>query len=104
MRFIIDENLPPRLATWLTGRGHDAVHVRQNDSLRSDDDVARFAVREGYTIVTKDSDFDPPRFGERVLQLGIGNCSNKALFAWLESNLDQAVARLVSGETYVVLD
>lgn len=27
MRFLVDAQLPPALARWLTERGHDAVHV-----------------------------------------------------------------------------
>ena len=27
MRFLVDAQLPPRLATWLTVEGHEALHV-----------------------------------------------------------------------------
>jgi predicted nuclease of predicted toxin-antitoxin system len=27
MRFLVDAQLPPALARWLTAKGHDAVHI-----------------------------------------------------------------------------
>jgi len=104
MRFLVDENLPPRLVVWLQVRGHDAVHVSTLPSLSSDKDIAQYALREARVILTKDGDFDPPRFGERVLELAIGNCSNPKLFAWLEPRLETALARLGRGEAHVLVD
>jgi predicted nuclease of predicted toxin-antitoxin system len=66
MKFIIDENLPQRLGPWLSQRGHDAVHVRDEPDLQSDRAIAEKAVREARVILTKDNDFDPPRYGART--------------------------------------
>lgn len=102
MKFIVDENLPPRLVSWLRQRGHDATHCR--DVLgedRSDDALAQIAVAEQRIIVTKDGDFDPPRTSERVLRLRVGNCSNAILFEWLTTRLDDALARFARDEIYV---
>jgi predicted nuclease of predicted toxin-antitoxin system len=104
MKFIIDENLPQRLGPWLSQRGHDAVHVRDEPDLQSDRAIAEKAVREARVILTKDNDFDPPRYGERVLHLRVGNCNNSALFAWLEARLDNALERFARGEAYVDVD
>lgn len=105
MKFVIDENLPPRLALWLRERGHDAVHCRSvlGDD-RSDGALALYAVAEARIIVTKDTDFDPPRGNERVVRLRIGNGSNVELFDWLEARLDAAIARLKRSEIYVEVD
>ena len=27
MKFVVDEQLPQRLATWLTAKGYDAIHA-----------------------------------------------------------------------------
>ncbi len=105
MKFIVDENLPPKLAAWLRERGHDALHVRDSVGLGSHDlSLADFARSQGRTIVTKDSDFDPPRGKERVLHLRIGNCATSELLAWLEPRLDAALQRLAAKEIYVALD
>jgi predicted nuclease of predicted toxin-antitoxin system len=57
VRFVVDENLSPRLAEWLTANGHDAVHVRTiaGRPLR-DRDILCYALRERCIVVT--SDFD----------------------------------------------
>ena len=104
MKFLIDENLPPRLAAWLRERGHDALHCA--DCLgagRSDETLASFAAREDRVIVTKDADFETPRAGERVLHLRIGNCSTADLLAWLEARIEGAIERLAGGKPYVEL-
>lgn len=105
MKFIVDENLPPKLAAWLRERGHDAVHVRDSVGLGSQDaSLVDLAQTEGRIIVTKDGDFDPPRAKERVLNLRVGNCATSSLLAWLEPRLDAALQRLAAKEIYVALD
>lgn len=58
MKFIVDENLPVRLAAWLTARGHEAVHVTaigfrgKSDRLIWDDGLAR-----GAAVISRDTDF-----------------------------------------------
>ncbi len=105
MRFLIDENLPPRLAAWLNTRGHDAIHVGACGLLGADDGaVADLAAREGPIVVTQDADFERPIAGLRALRLGIGNASTDTLIAWLAPRLEAALARFASGEVVVVLD
>ncbi len=105
MKFLIDENLPPRLAAWLNARGHQAIHVGECGLLGAGDGaVAASAAREGRIIVTQDADFEHPIVGVRALRLGLGNASTAALIAWLAPRLDTALARFESGETVVVLE
>lgn len=58
MRFLVDAQLPPALARFLEGQGHEARAVREL-GLRDADDTAiwTFAERDGRIIVTKDEDF-----------------------------------------------
>jgi predicted nuclease of predicted toxin-antitoxin system len=58
LRFLIDNALPPRLATLLTAAGHDAVHVRQYAMQAAKDEVvlAR-ALQEERIVVSADTDF-----------------------------------------------
>jgi predicted nuclease of predicted toxin-antitoxin system len=104
MKFLIDENLPPRLAAWLNVRGHDAVHVCESSKSAPDREVAERAVLESRVIITKDNDFDPPRFGERVVHLRIGNCSTPDLLEWLDARLNDVLERLTRGEAYLDVD
>lgn len=58
MRFLVDENLPPRLARLLTASGHDAVHVRDLEAARAPDSaVMSRAASEDRVIVSADTDF-----------------------------------------------
>lgn len=105
MRFIVDENLPPALAAWLSARGHDAAHIT-DVGLRGapDRSVASVAMDAGRVIVTKDRDFEL-RPDVCTLRLTVGNVGNAALLRWLDTRLERALARLRSGETHVaVLD
>jgi len=58
VRLLIDENLPPRIATLLSEAGHDAVHVRDLDAAgASDPQIIDLALADGRTIVSADTDF-----------------------------------------------
>ena len=58
MKFLIDENLAPRLASELVGAGHDAVHV-SNLGLRSspDQEILKVALNQGRILISCDTDF-----------------------------------------------
>lgn len=58
MRFLLDQNLPPRLAELLTAAGHDSTHVRTLDMSRSPDhEVLALASEQGRVLVSSDTDF-----------------------------------------------
>lgn len=58
MRFLVDENLSPRLAVLLTASGHDAVHIRDLGLEGvSDADAMSTAVDDGRVIISADTDF-----------------------------------------------
>lgn len=79
-RFLLDENLSPRLASALSEHFPGSVHVRDVQLKgQSDHQIWSFAAENGYTIVTKDDDFRglsllrgaPPK----VIWLVVGNTS-----------------------------
>lgn len=58
MRFLVDAQLPPALARWLTSQGQKAEHVMDLDLHRaSDPEIWRFAEATSAVIVTKDEYF-----------------------------------------------
>ena len=79
MKLLLDQNLSHRLTSRLSDL-YEATHVR-DVGLREANDVSvwEYAKAEGYTIVSKDSDFQqrsllygaPPKF----IWLRVGNCS-----------------------------
>lgn len=58
MKFLLDENLSPTLATLLSAAGHEAVHI-SGLGMRSapDPEVFDVAVSRGCTLISADTDF-----------------------------------------------
>ena len=97
MKFIVDAQLPRRLARDLAAAGHDVTHTLdlplQNRT--PDTEVSALAAKEGRVVVTKDSDFvtsfllrgTPPK----LLLISTGNISNDALCRLVAANLASLV-------------
>ena len=106
MRFLVAAQLPPSLAELLRKHGHEAAHVFDTLTPNARDHfIWPFALKGGYTLVTKDEDFAewsrlrqpaPP-----VVWLRIGNVKRAALKAKLEPLLPDLVRRLEAGETLI---
>ncbi len=106
MRFLVDAQLPPALARWLGEHGHSATPVRELGLRDSDDgSIWNFVTAGGWTVITKDEDFVARCLGDPaappVVWLRRGNCTNRALFAWLEPLLADIESRLNQGEKLV---
>ena len=106
VRFLIDAQLPPRLARRLAARGHVAEHVnRIGLGNTGDSAIWECAARTGATLVTKNEDFvalsalEPA--GPQVVWIRIGNISNEALWRALDPLLDEIVQSLSAGERVV---
>jgi predicted nuclease of predicted toxin-antitoxin system len=83
MKFLVDAQLPPALARWLSAKGHTAEHVGDNGMQASPDTaIWDYALREGAAIVTKDEDFaqrkDMTEIGPVVvwIRLPVSECLN----------------------------
>ena len=99
MRFLVDAQLPPALAPWLTARGHEAKAVREV-GLRnaSDSTIWKYATTEHCVVLTKDEDFVERTLrtsaGPQIVWFRIGNCTNRILVVWLEPLLPSIVNQL----------
>lgn len=100
MKFLVDAQLPARLARFLAGAGHDVVHTSElpDGNRTADARIAELADAEGRVVVTKDRDFrdghllsGSPR---RLLIVATGNITNAALLGLFEANLDAMVGAL----------
>jgi predicted nuclease of predicted toxin-antitoxin system len=83
--FLVDQQLPRALATFLVERGHDARHIKEYNggTTMPDRDIARLADSEDRCAVTKDDDFrishllgKPPA---QLLHVTCGNISTRDL-------------------------
>lgn len=91
MKLLFDENLSPKLPNLLATIFPDSAHVRECGLLgQTDEDVWEYAHTNGFTIVSKDSDFQqrsllyghPPK----VVWLRIGNCTRQQLIHLIASH------------------
>lgn len=106
MRFLVDAQLPPALASWLGEKGFSATAARELGLRDSDDgSIWNFARTGGWTVVTKDEDFISRCFTSAdapgVVWLRIGNCTNRVLFAWLGPLLPGIIERVAAGIRFV---
>ena len=106
MLFIIDAQLPPALGSWLSAKGHQAVHVVDLDMLQAEDGaIWRHAISVGGIILTKDEDFAnrivQNKSAPVVVWLRIGNCSNDALRAWFEPLFPDVLRQIQQGDKLV---
>ena len=106
MKFIVDAQLPPSLATALREAGYDAVAVREI-GLREAKDAAiwNYALQNNGVILTKDEGF-----AERcmacdrapvVIWLRIGNATNPELLSWFMPRWPSMLARLKAGDRFI---
>ena len=103
MRFLVDAQLPPALAGWLVGEGHEAGHVLDAGLATADDpDIWTEVVRRQAVLITKDEDFLALRSaapaGPSVVWQRIGNATNRALIGWFAARFPMIVAALEAGE------
>lgn len=94
MNFLVDAQLPRRLAEWLRERGHDACHTLDlaKGNRTSDAELCMLAANEDRIVVTKDDDFVqgfmvngmPPR----LLLVATGNIANAELLALWRRHID----------------
>lgn len=102
MKFLVDAQLPPALADWLRGQGHDAVHAMNSVGLDAPDSaIWETASGEGRIIVTKDRDFAiwaaARRTGPQIVWLRLGNATTRSLLTWLEPRWASIEERLAEG-------
>jgi predicted nuclease of predicted toxin-antitoxin system len=109
MKLLLDQNLSWRLVKALQGLFAESAHVRDLALDRAADaDVWEYARREGFVIISKDSDFEqrsllhghPPK----CIWLRVGNCSTREIEDLLHRHVE-AIRSFVEaeGESYMIL-
>ncbi len=92
MKFLLDAQLPVRLARALSHAGHDVVHTSDlpRGNASSDREVCEVADQQERVVVTKDRDFRDSHLlrgtPRRLLVVAAGNMSNADLLALFEAH------------------
>ena len=102
MKFLVDAQLPRRLAHFLGSAQHDALHTLDlpDGNATSDAELCDICGREQRVLVTKDLDFadsfllkgEPPL----LLLISTGNISNRDLEALFRARLRDVVTAFTS--------
>ena len=71
MRFLVDENVGPSVALWLSTSGHNTASVHLEMSGMSDREIIRKASQEDRILITCDKDFGDLVFRELRSHVGI---------------------------------
>ena len=93
MKFLVDAQLPRKLATLLSKNGHEIIHTLclPEGNRTKDEYLRRLAVAEGRIVVTKDADFVTSHLllGSlaKLLQISTGNVLNPVFCALVLANL-----------------
>jgi predicted nuclease of predicted toxin-antitoxin system len=91
VKLLFDQNLSPKLVNHLADLYPDSNHVYHlGIDLVPDRELREYARREGFVIVTKDSDFSDLcillGFPPKVIWIRRGNCSSKDIEAILRDH------------------
>jgi len=104
VKFLIDAQMPRRLARELNSLGHDDIHTLDlpDRNATTDTTIRELADAQDRVVVTKDSDFrdshllqGSPRL---LLRVATGNISNSDLLALFELNLDAIEAAFTDAD------
>ena len=108
MRFLVDAQLPRRLALWLQQRRHDAVHTLHlaQRNRTPDPSLLALANQDQRVLITKDTDFaishelgqGPPK----LLLVTTGNIHNDELLE-LFARHEEMLFRLLDQHTFIEL-
>jgi predicted nuclease of predicted toxin-antitoxin system len=103
VRFLLDAQLPRALGLALRKAGHESIHTLDlaEGNRTSDQSIALIADKEGYIVVSKDSDFVVSLLikgsPKQILQISTGNITNPELEALLLGNLTAIEDAFLSG-------
>jgi predicted nuclease of predicted toxin-antitoxin system len=109
MKFIVDAQLPKRIARLLQSEGYDAVHTLDLPQQNATPDamINSISVEQQRIVITKDADFVESFLLQRkpykLILIGTGNIKNSELEQLIAENLQQLV-ELLKVHSYIELN
>lgn len=109
MKFLIDAQLPKRLAYLLRELGHDTLHTRDLplSNRTPDAEINRISIQENRIVVTKDADFQQSFLLQqqpyKLLLVTTGNIPNGDLEALFLENIPQLI-QLFEQNSYIEIN
>lgn len=97
MKFLVDAQLPLRLARFLQAAGYDTIHTRDLPlkNATPDSEINAISIHESRIVITKDSDFFDSflicQEPYKLLLVTTGNITNAELESLFQNNLPQLV-------------
>ncbi len=107
MKLLFDQNLSPGLAVFFAKTFAGSKHLIDCNLDRSDDSVVwEYAQNEGFTIVTKDNDFNNLvaflGFPPKVIWIRRGNCSTNEIRELINSNIERIKAFILDSNNGIL--
>lgn len=109
IRYLVDAQLPVRLARSLRDAGLDVVHTSELPlgNATPDEEINRISLSDHRVVVTKDSDFVQTfvRYGRpyKLLVISTGNMSNVELLDLFDRYIAE-ISRLFATHSYIELN
>jgi predicted nuclease of predicted toxin-antitoxin system len=108
MKFLVDAQLPIRLARSLREAGYDTIHTRElpQQNATPDSTINSLSIQQERVVITKDSDFVDSfltmQQPYKLLLVTTGNIKNSELEVLFAANLPTLID-LLSQHTYIEL-
>jgi predicted nuclease of predicted toxin-antitoxin system len=109
MKFIVDAQLPKRLARFLQSEGYDAVHTLDLPQQNATPDamITSISIEQQRIVITKDTDFVESFLLQgkpyKLILIGTGKIKNTELESLIAANLQQLV-ELINVHFYLELN
>ncbi len=100
MKFIVDAQLPKKLALLLKYRGYDAIHTLDlpNRNGTKDSEINRISIEEKRVLISKDADFIESLLISakpyKLIYISTGNITNKQLLELFVCHIEKIVSHL----------
>ena len=109
MKFLVDAQLPVRLARFLQANGYDTLHTRDlpQQNATSDSQINDISIEQERVVITKDSDFVDSfltiQKPSKLLLITTGNIKNSELEQIFSNNLS-TIVDLLGSHDYIEMN